>query len=99
MKFSILGRPPPPSKPGEINHGFVDRFTLAHFLIGMLYAALQMSFWWAFALAIAWEIFENPMKSYLPRFFPNGTQDTWRNVTGDVLAVLLGWATFGLALI
>lgn len=82
---------PPDSKTGEINHDFYDRYTLIHFLIGAVYGGLQLSIWVALALAIIWEVIENPLKVHLTIFFPNATKDTWLNSTGDVLAVMTGW--------
>jgi hypothetical protein len=85
-------RRPPPAPPGEINHPTVDRFTLVHASIGLVYGLVGLHALVALALAIAWEVAENPLKAHLPRFFPHATQDTWRNAIGDVVAVMIGWA-------
>lgn len=82
---------PPSSRPGEINYPFMDRFTLIHFGIGMGYAAWRLSFASTIALAITWEIIENPLKVYVPELFPHATADTWKNSLGDTLAVACGW--------
>jgi hypothetical protein len=84
-------RMPPPAKPGEVNHAFVDRFTLVHASIGALYALAGLSAVSACVLALGWELLENPLKAYLPRLFPNATRDTLRNAVGDVLALMCGW--------
>lgn len=86
---------PPKAKPGEVNHSFVDRFTLAHACIGMAYGWMELEALAAFALAIAWELAENPLKAHLPALFPHASQDTWRNAVGDVGAVMCGWAIGG----
>ena len=82
---------PPPAKKGEVNYGFVDRFTFAHFAIGFAYGFLGFGFGATLALALAWEAVENPLKAYLPRLFPHGTADTLANIAGDTVAVLTGW--------
>jgi len=82
---------PPPSKPGQINHELLDRFTLAHFGIGVGYALLGAPFWLALLLAILWELVENPFKVYASFLFPNATADTLRNSLGDTVAVCAGW--------
>jgi hypothetical protein len=84
-------RSPPPARPGEVNYHFVDRFTLAHASIGVAYALLGLGFYAALALAVLWELVENPLKAYVPRLFPHATKDTLRNAVGDTLAVLAGW--------
>ncbi len=82
---------PPPARRGEVNYAMVDRFTLVHASIGVIYALLGLKFVVALLLALAWEFVENPLKAHLPMVFPNATRDTLRNAIGDVLAVLAGW--------
>lgn len=77
---------------GEINYHLFDRFTLAHFLIGVGYGLIPLHFGWTLFLAVAWELVEDFLKARLPRIFPHATRDTLRNALGDVLAVLSGWA-------
>ena len=83
---------PRPARPGEINYPFMDRFTLAHFAIGVIYGRLALSWWLALTLAVFWELIENPLKAYCPRIFPHATADTWQNSLGDCVAVMAGWA-------
>jgi hypothetical protein len=90
MKWPELRRPPP-AKPGEVNYGFVDRFTFVHFGIGVLYGYLTLGFGWVALLAVGWEVVEDQLKLRVPRVFPHATADTWKNSLGDVLAVLSGW--------
>ena len=85
-------RQPRPALPGEINYHWIDRFTLVHLAIGVLYGWLGLEWWWMAALAVGWELLENPMKAYLPWIFPHASKDTWRNSVGDCLAVASGWA-------
>lgn len=80
-----------PSKKGEINFHFFDRFTLIHFIIGVFYAELGFSFILMLALALVWELLENPLKAYLPFIFPHATADSFKNSLGDTLAVIAGW--------
>ncbi|HEX4924333.1 MAG TPA: hypothetical protein VFV50_09610 [Bdellovibrionales bacterium] len=82
---------PPPAQKGHVNYHWFDRFTLVHFAIGAAYGALGLSSFWALFLAVAWETAENPMKAYFPYIFPNATADTWKNLVGDILAVMTGW--------
>jgi hypothetical protein len=82
---------PPPPRPGEINHGALDWFTLVHWAIGFGYGALGLEFWIAFVLAVGWEIIENPLKVHFRFLFFHPSRDTILNVIGDVLAVMAGW--------
>ncbi len=75
-----------------MNYAFVDRFTLVHAAIGGVYALLGFGALLAFVLAVGWELVENPLKAHVPALFPNATRDTLRNATGDVIALLCGWA-------
>lgn len=84
-------RMPPPARPGEVNHAFVDRFTFVHFGIGMAYELLGFTLELALLLALAWEILENPLKAYASFLFPHATADTLANSLGDMLAVCAGW--------
>lgn len=80
---------PPPSKPGEVNHGLVDRSTLVHAAIGAGYGLLGLGSTSVLLLALAWELVENPLKASLPGLFPHATADTLRNALGDLCATLL----------
>lgn len=91
MIFKINFKPPSPAKAGEINYNFFDVYTIAHFLIGVLYGLLDFSFLFSSALGIAWELVENTLKANLPNLFPNSTADTLKNSIGDVIAVMAGW--------
>lgn len=84
------------AKPGEVNYGFVDRFTLVHFGIGLVYGLLHLHLGWALLLAIGWELVENILKARVAWIFPHATADTWKNSLGDVLAVMSGWALMAL---
>lgn len=85
---------PRSAQPGEINYSFIDRFTLVHFSIGIIYARMDLGFWPMFILALFWEIIENPLKVKLPRMFPHASADTLQNSIGDFLAVVAGWYAF-----
>jgi hypothetical protein len=81
----------PTAGPGEINHGFVDPYTLVHGLVGVVAVFLGLGFWGTLAIAISWEFVEHLAKNALPVFFPHPTQDTLANAVGDIIATMLGW--------
>ena len=85
-------RSPRPAKKGEINYTLFDRFTVAHFFIGIVYALLKFNFGVTIFLAVGWEVIENPLKANFPSLFPHGTADTLQNSLGDILGVMCGWA-------
>jgi hypothetical protein len=85
---------PPPARKGEVNYSWFDRFTFIHFGIGVAYAVFGLSAGAALGLAILWEVVENPLKANVPFIFPHATADTWKNMAGDILAVLSGWLLF-----
>lgn len=77
-------------RPGE--QPLLDRWTGGHAAVGVLYGSLTKMPWWtAFGLAIAWEVFENPIKDRYPRFFPDAKHDTYANAAMDAAAVTLGF--------
>ena len=82
----------PLAGPGEINHGFVDPYSLVHGLVGVATAALGLGLWSTLALAVSWEVAEHLLKNLIPTAFPHPTQDTLANSAGDILATLVGWA-------
>jgi hypothetical protein len=77
--------------PGEINHGFVDPYTLVHGLVGVAAATLGLGLWSTLALAVSWEVAEHLLKNLIPAAFPHPTQDTLANSAGDILATMVGW--------
>ena len=95
MKLKIAR--PRSARHGEINYSFVDRFTLVHFSIGLLYGIIGLPFAIGLGLAVVWELIENPLKVYVPKVFPNATADTLRNSFGDTLAVCCGWWVFSMS--
>ena len=74
---------PPPAQNGEINYPLIDRFTFVHFMIGFGYAFLGFGLGPVLFLALAWELFENPLKVHLSFIFPHATADTLQNSVGD----------------
>jgi hypothetical protein len=83
--------------PDEINGGWVDRYTIAHFASGTLIRLLgkkQIPWWGALLLGIAWEVVERPLKEVFPGMFaPYDTQDSLQNSISDVVALMLGYGT------
>jgi hypothetical protein len=77
--------------PGEINYALVDRFTIAHGAVGFTLGAARVPLPYAIAIAIGWELVENPLKRNFPGLFPSKTQDSLQNATGDALAMVAGW--------
>lgn len=87
-------RRPPPARPGEVNYPWMDRFTLIHFGIGVVYATFRLRLVSAVGLSIVWELIENPLKAYVPALFPHPSADSWKNSLSDTLAVTFGWLTY-----
>ena len=76
--------------PGE--QALVDRWTTGHGAIGVLYGSVTNMPWWlAAALAVGWEIVENPLKDRYPDFFPDSKYDSLPTAVGDAAAVMIGF--------
>jgi len=82
--------------PGEINYPPLDRFTAAHYAVGVILGAARVPWWGALIFAVGWEIIERPIKRAAPRLFPHGTQDTVPNMICDALAMVGGYTTWQL---
>jgi hypothetical protein len=76
---------------GEINHAFVDPYSLVHALVGVVMAVLGFAFLPTVTLAVSWEFVEHALKNFVPAAFPHPTQDTLANSAGDVLSTALAW--------
>jgi len=77
---------------GEINHGFLDPYSLVHVLVGVVTAIYGLGLGVATAIAVGWEVIEHLAKNLAPTAFPHPTQDTLANSVGDVLSTACGWA-------
>jgi len=77
--------------PGELNHGFLDPYSLVHGLVGAVIALFGLGFGAAIAIAVGWELAEHVLKNIAPAAFPHPTQDTLANSAGDVLSTAIGW--------
>jgi hypothetical protein len=77
--------------PGELNHGFLDPYSLVHVLVGVVIALFGLGFVAAIAIAVGWELAEHVLKNLAPAAFPHPTQDTLANSAGDVLSTAFGW--------
>ena len=75
-----------------MNEEPVDRFTLAHVLVGYAAHRVGLTQSQTLMLAIAWEILEPKLKEDHPEVFPHPTKDSTENKVIDVLATMLGWA-------
>jgi hypothetical protein len=80
------------TKPNPVNRKPIDRFTLAHAAVGLLLGLGRVKAPAVAALAVGWELVENPLKDRYPQVFPHPSHDTAANATCDALAVLAGWA-------
>jgi hypothetical protein len=78
--------------PGEDNYGFVDRFTAAHAAFGILAGLGRLPAWATLATGLTFDlVIERHFKNVMPNIWPNPTQDTWMNIAGDTVAMMLGW--------
>lgn len=78
--------------PGEDNYGFVDRFTAAHASYGVLAGLGGLPAWATLASGLVFDlIIERHFKNVMPNVWPNPTQDTWQNIAGDTVAMMIGW--------
>lgn len=69
-----------------------DRFSFVHMFSGAVAGYFGAGPVVTAALAVGWEVAENPLKDRFPGLFPNGSHDSLANATGDVLATMVGWA-------
>lgn len=78
--------------PGEDNYGFIDRFTAGHAAFGILGGLARLPWWGMLGSGLVWDlVIERRFKDLWPEIWPNSTQDTWQNITGDTIAMMLGW--------
>lgn len=78
--------------PGEDNHGFVDRYTAGHAAFGVLGGLARLPWWAMLGSGLAWDlVIERKFKDAWPKIWPNPTQDTWQNIAGDTIAMMIGW--------
>lgn len=87
----------PRTNPGAINQDAADRFTFAHGAAGWAMQRFGFGMPATAAMAVGWELIENPLKDALPSVFPNASHDTPKNAATDVGAALAGWALAGVA--
>jgi hypothetical protein len=85
------------ANPGEVDGDMFDRYTFAHFGIGVGLELLRSPWWATLGIALAWEFIENPLKVtfpevFQPRWSPITTTDRIPNAVGDIAAVMSGWA-------
>ncbi len=79
------------ARPGEVNWGPFDQFTLMHVAVGAAQGAWGLPFWFAAVWGVGWELVERPFKRAVPQWFPHATQDTAPNALWDAMAVMGGW--------
>lgn len=78
-------------KPGQIDYHHVDRYTLAHGVVGAVLGVFGAPWWLAVGGAVLWEVLENPLKDAYPEAFHAPTHDTVGNAVVDAAAVVVGW--------
>jgi len=76
---------------GGINQTAFDRFTIAHFAMGVAMGVAGVPRLAALTVAIGWEIAERPLKRNFREAFPNPSQDSLQNATVDALAMTAGY--------
>ncbi len=58
----------------------------------MLGGLARLPWWGMLASGLVWDlVIERKFKDLWPEIWPNSTQDTWQNITGDTIAMMLGW--------
>jgi hypothetical protein len=77
---------------GDVNDAAVDRYTLGHASIGVLYGLARLPWWAALGLAVGWELVEDQLKDAMPGVFPYAAHDSLANATCDAAAVMVGYA-------
>lgn len=85
MSYGLVGK----REPANIRP--IDVWTVGHVGAGMIYGALNVPWWGALLLGIAWEIVEIPLKVHWKQVFPVPRQDSVINATFDVAGVMVGW--------
>lgn len=67
-------------------------------MIGAALGLVRAPWWLSLLLAVGWEVVERPLKRATPGGYwhkdaeGKPTQDTWGNMTGDVVGWTAGWA-------
>lgn len=78
------------------NQAPVDKFTIAHFLTGMIFGLMNVNFWLVLLIASVFELIECSLHRWFPSIFRDGhiwAQESLSNQFMDVMAVVAGWAT------
>ncbi len=70
----------------------LDRYTWGHAAVGVLYGLGELPWPAVAALAVGWEVIENPLKDALPQIFPDAHHDRYANAAADAAAVMLAYA-------
>ncbi len=77
----------------EINGGLYDRYSLVHFLAGMICGQLGISYANGLVYHLVFELLENTVKVKTPYLLHNYTFDSVINSTSDNIFFLLGMYT------
>ena len=86
--------PQPVAAPGQINHGFLDPYSLVHAAVGLLLSMLGFGIGEMLLITFGWELAERAFKDLLPAIFPHPTQDTLATSLGDILSALGAWYVY-----
>lgn len=74
------------------NTGMFDRFSLAHMGAGVWLGAAGMGIVPILIYHTAFEILENTILKEKFNIFPDSSKDTFPNMIGDTLAMVVGWS-------
>ncbi len=80
------------------NQAAFDRYTILHTLSGVAMRLVGVSFWWAAAIAVTWELVEPMLKEKYPSMFPQAAKDSMKNKVVDATSMMAGWYGTGLVM-
>lgn len=81
-----------------INQDAFDRYTSAHFGVGVVSAIIGAPWWLSLISSVGWEMAENGLKTAMPGAFPYASHDSLANAATDTLAWMAGWGMGRLAM-
>ena len=79
--------------PGEDNFGWIDRYTAGHAAFGILGGLARLPWWGMLASGLFWDlVIRAPVQGRVAGDLSQSPpRDTWKNITGDTIAMMLGW--------
>jgi len=73
------------------NTQWVDRYSLSHAAMGVLFEASRIPPWLAIGSHVAFEAIEDGLKRRVSRVWPDARPDGWQNHVGDVIVFTAGY--------